>query len=96
MSRQEARTASYIKIYEDGNNEALYLLSNEANDTGGTRSSKDPVAITRRISFNQIQKRDKVAAEYMYTMACLFHQNIPKSLLLASTTRKAKETIAAF
>jgi tetratricopeptide (TPR) repeat protein len=107
MSKENTTTSEYIGFYEQNEKEALALLderfrdeaSNPSNkdfkDGGGYKSIRDPVARTWRISFDQIRRKDELAAEYLSSMACLFHQNIPKSLLSAcSSDRKAGKAIA--
>lgn len=95
MAREYATVSKYVEFYEESKQEALDLLSKKVSDEGGIKSNQDPVAITWRISFDQIRGRDELAAEYLSSMACLFHQNIPKSLLpTCPSKRKAKEAIA--
>jgi hypothetical protein len=49
---------------------------------------KNLVATTWLISFEQIQKRDPLAAEYLSFMACINSKDIPQSLLPAGQSRK--------
>jgi tetratricopeptide (TPR) repeat protein len=97
MTREEQTTLDYLETYEK---DALRLLREEVTDAGISTSTRDPVSITFRISFEQIQRKDKLAVEYLSSMACLFPQNIPKSLLptCLSTTeeKRAISTLKAY
>jgi tetratricopeptide (TPR) repeat protein len=112
MKTENTKTFEYIEYYQENENEALAMLdqsfrdeaSNPSNkdfkDGGGYRTIRDPVARTWRISFNQISRKNKIAAGYLSSMACLFNQNIPKSLLPACLSRRqareAMNTLIAY
>ena len=92
MTRERQTVADYLEVYEE---DALALLDEKVTEEGISTLTKDPVSRTWRISFEQIQRKDELAAEYLSSMACLFPQNIPKSLLPAcSSTRKAKRALS--
>jgi len=63
-------------------------------DEGRYKDLKNPVATTWLISFRQICRQDKLAGEYLSFIACLVHQNIPRSLLpVAPSKTKAIDAI---
>jgi Tetratricopeptide repeat len=73
--------------------EVIDLLSEDFEDDGRYRDIKNPVATTWLISFEQIRRRDPLAAEYLSFMCCINPRNVPQSLLLPTQSRK-KETDA--
>ncbi|KFA81514.1 hypothetical protein S40288_09942 [Stachybotrys chartarum IBT 40288] len=92
--------SEYILIFRNSEEEATELLTEDFNDPGRYRDTKNPVATTWHISFNQIQEQDKLAAEYLSFMACTTGESIPASLLLPGGSRlertKATGTLKAY
>ncbi|KAF2174727.1 hypothetical protein K469DRAFT_685748 [Zopfia rhizophila CBS 207.26] len=80
--------ADYLSLLAEQEEEVIDLLSEEFEDDGRYRNIKNPVAITWLISFNQIQRRDRLAADYLLFMACIEPTDIPQSLLPAGASRK--------
>ena len=68
----------------------INLLSEDFEDDGRYRNIKNPVATTWLISFDRIQQRDQLAAEYLSFMACIDPKDIPQSLLPPGASRKRK------
>jgi len=73
--------AKYLGIYEEGTNTSIELLSRGFEGIWRYPGMKDPVATTWLVSFEQIQKRNPLAADYMAFMSCISGQDIPWSLL---------------
>ena len=71
----------YISLLADQEEGVIELLSEEFEDDGRYRDVKNPVATTWLISFEQIRRRDRLAAEYLAFMACIEPKDIPPSLL---------------
>jgi tetratricopeptide (TPR) repeat protein len=101
MTKNWTTASKYIGYYEENYEEALKLLNRKFRDEGWKplsggeyKSIRDPVARTWSISFDQIRKKDELAAEYLSSMACLSHQNIPTSLLPDCFSSRASEAIA--
>jgi hypothetical protein len=67
---------------------AIDLLSEEFQDAGRYRNVKNPVATTWLISFEQIRRRDALAADYLSFMCCIDPKDIPQSLLPPGPSRK--------
>ena len=78
----------YVLLLGDQEEEVIELLSEEFEDDGRYRDVKNPVATTWLISFEQIQQRDPLAADYLSFMACVEPKDIPQSLLPLGVSRK--------
>jgi tetratricopeptide (TPR) repeat protein len=85
--------ADYLSLLEEQEEEVIDLLSEEFEDEGRYRSVKNPIATTWLISFEQIRRRDSLAADYLSFMACVDAKDIPQSLLPPGPSRK-RETDA--
>ncbi len=80
--------ADYLSLLAKQEEEVIDLLSEEFEDDGRYRDIKNPVATTWLVSFDQIQRRDQLAANYLSFMACIEPKDIPKSLLPPGSSRK--------
>ncbi|OCL11362.1 HET-domain-containing protein [Glonium stellatum] len=78
----------YLSLLAEQEKEVIDLLSEEFEDDGRYRDIKNPIATTWLISFDQIQRRDRLAADYLSFMACIEPKDIPQSLLPAGESRK--------
>jgi tetratricopeptide (TPR) repeat protein len=85
--------ADHLSLLEEKEEEIIDLLSEEFEDDGRYCNVKNPVATTWLISFEQIRRRDPLAAEYLSFMACVDPRDIPQSLLPPGPSRE-KETDA--
>jgi hypothetical protein len=83
INENEISISLYIALYENGEDEAIELLSEDFEDRGRYRDKdmKNPIATTWLISFNQISLQDQLAIDYLSFMSCLVPQRIPESLL---------------
>jgi hypothetical protein len=70
----------YLSLLADQEENVIDLLSEEFEDDGRYNNTKNPVAITWLISFEQIRHRDPLAADYLSFMACIDPKGIPQSL----------------
>ncbi|KAG4427291.1 hypothetical protein IFR05_017226, partial [Cadophora sp. M221] len=80
--------AEYLSLLVDQEEEVIELLSEEFEDHGRYRNVKNPVATTWLISFQQIRRRDLLAADYLSFMCCIDPKDIPQSLLPPGPSRK--------
>ncbi|KFZ24051.1 hypothetical protein V502_01463 [Pseudogymnoascus sp. VKM F-4520 (FW-2644)] len=80
--------SEYLSLLRDQEEEVIDLLSEDFEDERRYHDVKNPVATTWLISFEQIQRRDPLAADYLSLMACVDSKNIPQSLLPAGPSRK--------
>lgn len=90
ITTNDVAFSDYISDYRSSEEEAMTLLGEEFEDQGRYRDAKNPVATTWYISFRQIQKENKLAADYLSFMACIANTDIPASLLLPSGSRVAQ------
>jgi tetratricopeptide (TPR) repeat protein len=80
--------ADYLSLLEEQEEDVIDLLSEDFEDDGRYRDTKNPVATTWLISFEQVRRRDSLAAEYLSFMACVDPKGIPQSLLPPGPSRK--------
>ncbi|KAG4434967.1 hypothetical protein IFR05_009548 [Cadophora sp. M221] len=80
--------ADYLSLLTDQEEEVIELLSEEFEDYGRYCNMKNPVATTWLISFEQIRRRDPLAADYLSFMCCIDPKDIPQSLLPPEPSRK--------
>jgi len=81
----------YLSLFEDTKEEdVIEVLSEDFEDDGRYKESKNPVATTWLISFEQIQRHDPLAAEYFPFMSCIDSKHIPQSLLPVAQSKKKR------
>jgi hypothetical protein len=91
--------AGYLRTYEESNDSVIKLLSEDFEDERRYLGMKNPVATTWLISFEQIQVRDPLAADYMAFISCIKEEDIPRNLLPPASgfdKTKALGTLKAF
>lgn len=81
INKTDSSLADYVRLYKANEQAAAQLLSKDFEDQGRYRETKNPIATTWYISFEQIRKHDKLAVEYLSFMACTTNTNIPTSML---------------
>ncbi|KAF2186424.1 hypothetical protein K469DRAFT_774957, partial [Zopfia rhizophila CBS 207.26] len=77
----------YLPLLADQEKEVIDLLAQEFEDGGRYYDVENPVATTWLISFEQIRRRNPLAADYLSFMACIDPKDSPLSLLPTSTSR---------
>jgi tetratricopeptide (TPR) repeat protein len=78
----------YLSLLAEQEEEIIDLLSEDFEDKSRYRNVRNSVATTWLISFDQIRRRDMLAAEYLSFMACIDRKDIPQSLLPGGPSRK--------
>ncbi|KAH7380407.1 kinesin light chain 1 [Phaeosphaeria sp. MPI-PUGE-AT-0046c] len=68
----------YLSLFQQSTE--MELFSEQFNDTSRYRELDSTIAKTWHISFEQIRKKDPLAAEYLSMIACFDRINIPQSL----------------
>jgi len=63
--------ADYLSPLKEKEEDIIDLLSEDFEDNGRYHNVKNPVATTWLISFEQIRRRDPLAAEYLSFIACV-------------------------
>jgi tetratricopeptide (TPR) repeat protein len=94
INENQITLPEYAILLEDIEQNIVDILSEEFEDEGRYRDIKNPVATTWLISFEQIRRRNPLAAEYLSFMSCVDAKDIPQSLLPpAQSTKKAFDAI---
>ncbi|KAH6679336.1 putative kinesin light chain [Halenospora varia] len=93
MNAKSSSIAEYLRIYQGSNDNIIELLSKDFKDTRRYPGMKNPVATTWLISFEQIQKRDALAADYMVFISCIKEQDIPRDLLTPASEIEKTEAL---
>ena len=90
----------YLQMYRESDSSRIKLLSQNFEDDERDHDSKNPVAVTWQISFEQIRRNDPQAADLLSLMSVLDRQGIPKSLLVPDKEKveleKALGTLKAY
>ena len=81
--------SEYLSLLDDTEEKVIEVLSEDFEDEGRYKESKNPVATTWLISFNQIRQSQALAADYLSFMSCMDSRNIPQSLLPPAPSKKA-------
>ena len=87
INANDISLSDYISHYKGSEKDATDLLSEEFEDQGRYRDTKNPVATAWYISFEQIRKHDDIAAGYLSFMAVTANSNIPVSMLPPSGSK---------
>jgi tetratricopeptide (TPR) repeat protein len=83
------RVSDYLSLLDDTEETVIEILSEDFEDESRYKESKNPVATTWLISFDQIRQRYALAADYLSFMSCMDSRNIPQSLLPPAPSNKA-------
>ena len=81
MNANSTDISKYVDLYKETEESTKDLLGRRFEDSSRYVETNEPVARTWFISFEQIRKKDSLAAEYMSFMGCVARENIPRSLL---------------
>ncbi|KAF2193583.1 hypothetical protein K469DRAFT_691135 [Zopfia rhizophila CBS 207.26] len=84
--------ADYISLFREPSTE-VRLFSKHFEDPSRYREMESTIAKTWHISFNQILKQDRLAADYLSFIACIDRVNIPQSLLPLGDSLQQVEAI---
>ena len=82
--------SDYVALLAEQEENVVELLSEDFEDEGRYQEVKNPIASTWLISFEQMQRLDPLAAEYLSFMSCVNPKGIPKSLLPPAKSLKKK------
>ena len=72
---------TYLSLLNEQESGMVELLSQDFEDDWRYKETKNPVAITWLVSFNQVQGLNPLAADYLSFMSCIDPRSIPQSLL---------------
>lgn len=90
INKNSLDLSTYLELLQEKEPEIVDLLSEDFSDAGRYEDIQNPVITTWLISFEQIQRQDQLAADFLSFMACINPRNIPYSLLPSSTSKKRK------
>ncbi|KAL4974490.1 P-loop containing nucleoside triphosphate hydrolase protein [Aspergillus desertorum] len=78
IQKKGIAVAGYLMLLEEQETDVMEPLSKDFGDDQRYNDLQNPVVMTWLISFDQIQKLDGLAAEYLSLMACVDPRNIPQ------------------
>src|SRR5271156_6192500 len=78
----------YLELLNDTEDNVIELLSEDFQTEGRYKEAKNPIAATWLVSFEQIQRQNALAADYISFISCLSETNIPQSLLPDAPPKK--------
>ena len=81
INTKEIFISEYLQLLRNTEQDMVSLLSREFYDGTRYRGSKNAVATTWLVSFNQILKHDPAAADLLSFMSCIEPKAIPRSIL---------------
>jgi len=90
ISENVMTPSEYLAILQDTQSkeqDLIDILGKDFEDEGRYGRARNPVTTTWLVSFEQIQRRDPLAAEYLSFMACIDPKDIPQSLLPSNDTK---------
>ncbi|KAL3483807.1 putative kinesin light chain [Aspergillus germanicus] len=92
INQNNISLARYMSLLGEQETSTIELLGKEFEDDGRYAEIQNPVATTWLVSFTQIHRVDEIASDYLSFMACINPQDIPESILPATTsvTRKVE------
>ncbi|KAF2181041.1 putative kinesin light chain [Zopfia rhizophila CBS 207.26] len=100
INENQITFSEYIVLLDDTEQNIIDILSEEFEDEGRYKDTKNPITTTWLISFEQIRTRDPLAAEYLSFMSCVEAKDIPQSLLPPAQSSKmavdAMGTLSAY
>ena len=88
MDKNDISIAEYLSLWDDTEETAIELLSEDFDEEWRYKELKNPVATTWLISFEKIRRSDPFAAEILSFIACLEPTMIPLTLLISAPTKK--------
>jgi tetratricopeptide (TPR) repeat protein len=80
INRNDETIENYLRLLDDSEENVIRLLSEDFEVDGRYTDTKNPIASTWLVSFDQIQRQNKLAADYLSFISCLSPKNIPESL----------------
>ncbi|KAL4922789.1 putative kinesin light chain [Aspergillus aurantiobrunneus] len=90
INQNDISLARYISLLGEQEASMIELLGKEFEDDGRYAEIQNPVATTWLVSFTQIYLVDRIASDYLSFMACINPQDIPESILPATTSATRK------
>jgi nucleoside phosphorylase/tetratricopeptide (TPR) repeat protein len=100
MNENSVSPEEYLSLLDTQKESLIDLLSENFEDEFRYRDTENPIAATWLVSFQQIQKSDPLAADYLSYIACIDPRDIPITLIPPShsvlETQKSLGTLKAY
>ncbi|KAL4862739.1 hypothetical protein BDV12DRAFT_39188 [Aspergillus spectabilis] len=90
INSNDIEVSDYTALLKEQESDVIALLSEDFGDDGRYQEIQNPIATTWLVSFQQVQRLNPQAADYLSFMACINPRDIPQSLLPEATSRKKK------
>jgi nucleoside phosphorylase/tetratricopeptide (TPR) repeat protein len=84
------KLSDYTSLLKEQESDIIELLSEDFGDDGRYQDVQNPVSTTWLVSFQQVQRLNPLAAEYLSFMACINPRDVPQSLLPEAPSKKRK------
>ncbi|KAI9706228.1 MAG: hypothetical protein M1812_008242, partial [Candelaria pacifica] len=81
LNAMQISIQDYLSLLKNTEQDMVGLLSREFRDDTRYKNSRNSVAATWLISFNQIRRSDSVAADILSFVSCIENKAIPQSIL---------------
>ncbi|KAL8699698.1 MAG: hypothetical protein Q9201_005860 [Fulgogasparrea decipioides] len=81
LNAMQISITEYLSLLRSTEQDTIRLLSREFRDDTRYKASRNAVAATWLISFDQIRRSDSVAADLLSFMSCMEHKAIPRTIL---------------
>ena len=91
MKTNNTSIKRYLELLKKADHSMIELLKEDFLDSNRDVNSNNAVAATWLLSFEHIQKDDHNSAEYLFFLACIAPQNIPRSIFPPITTENEQE-----
>jgi nucleoside phosphorylase/tetratricopeptide (TPR) repeat protein len=90
INEKDISLSEYTALLHENEPDVIELLSEDFGDEGRYKDTQNPVATTWWISFQQIQRMNQTAIDYLLFMACINPRHIPLSLLPQPISKKKR------
>jgi tetratricopeptide (TPR) repeat protein len=90
INEKDIRLSEYTTLLHQNEPEVIELLCEDFGDEGRYKDTRNPVATTWWVSFQQIQRSNQTAMDYLLFMACINPRHIPRSLLPQTISEKKR------
>ncbi|RDW64624.1 hypothetical protein BP6252_10275 [Coleophoma cylindrospora] len=92
MNTNQTYISDYLRLLESTDEDLIHLMSQEFHDNTRYENSANAIATTWVVSFDQILKQNKFAADLLAFISCIEYKAIPHSILPKIRPRAKMET----
>jgi tetratricopeptide (TPR) repeat protein len=94
LNSKSTTILQYLELYKESSKNEITLLEMDFKGRWRYREMNNAVATTWIISFKQIQRQDRLAADYMRFIACIKEQDVPWDLLPELTSLQRNNALS--